>query len=145
MLVHCTHFGHVKKSKTFNIHLRMVEQNNKRLPKHPFSCRLWICLCWYIFHHKSSFVKVSYILFNHQSVGYISMLCIQFHWQFLIISSGFRFVNILLRKFDTSSEKEMKMIKTQIFWLKTTKRCRKSICKHKVAFFTLNVSDWPVM
>ena len=124
MFVRCYHFCHVMKSKTlFNIRLRMIEQNNKRLPHHSFFCRLRLCLCWWIFQHKPSFVKVSYILCNHQSVGYISMLCIQFHSQFLIISSGFRLVNILLRKFDTSSEKEMKMIKTQIFWWKTTKKC----------------------
>ena len=90
-------------------------------------------------------MKVSYILCNHQSVGYILMLCIQFHWQFLIISSDFWLVNILLRKFDTSSEKEMKMIITQIFWWKTIKKCHKSICKHKVASFTLNLPHCPVM
>ena len=39
---------------------------------------------------------------------------IQFHWQFLIINSGFCFVNILMRKFATSWKKEMKMIKTQV-------------------------------
>ena len=132
MLVYYTHFGHVMKSKTlFNIHLRMVEQNNKRLPGHSFFCRPWICLCWWIFHHKPVFVKVPYILCNHQSVGiqlciWSCILCIimhayhhyayhmhinhqsvmhKFHWQFLIISSGFRLVNTLLRKFDTSSEK----------------------------------------
>ena len=149
----------------------MVKQNNKRLPDHSFFCRPWICLCWWIFHHKPLFVKVPYILCNHQSVGIqlciwscilciimhayhhyayhhyayhhyayhhyasscmhiiimhiiciliIKVLCIQFHWQFLIISSGFRLVNTLLRKFDASSEKE----KTQIFWWKTTKKCQ---------------------
>ena len=123
MLVHYTHFGHMMKSKTlFNIHLRMVEQNNKRLPDHSFFCRLRICLCWWIFQHKLSFVKVSYILCNHQSVDYILMLCIQFHWQFLIIIYGFRLVNILLQKFDTSSEKQMKMIKTPIFLMKNNKK-----------------------
>ena len=63
-------------------------------------------------------MKVLYVLCNHQGVGYISMLCVKFHGQFLIISSGFRVVNILLRKLDTSSEKEMKMIKTQFFYEK---------------------------
>ena len=39
----------------------------------------------------------------------------------------FGFVSILLRKFDTffNQEKEMKMIKTQIFWWKTTKNVKK--------------------
>ena len=39
----------------------------------------------------------------------------QFHGQSLITYSGFWLVSILLQKFDTSSNKEMKMIKTQ-FW-----------------------------
>ena len=66
-----------------------------------------------------------------------------FHRQFLIISYliiGFRLVNILLRKFDTSSKKEMKMIKTQFFYGKQQKKCHKSICKHNAAFFTLNLA-----
>ena len=63
---------------------------------------------------------------------------IQFHWQFLITNSGFWLINILLRKFNTSSKKEMKMIKAQLFWWKRMKRCQKSLCKHRVTFFTLN-------
>ena len=47
---------------------------------------------------------------------------IQFHWQLETINSRFWLVNILLRKFDTSSKKEMKMIKTQILWCKTKKK-----------------------
>ena len=39
----------------------------------------------------------------------------QFHWQFLTTHSGFWLINILLRKFDNSSGKEMKMIKKKIF------------------------------
>ena len=54
-------------------------------------------------------------------------------------------VNILLRKFDTSSKKkQMKITKTQIFWWKT-KKCQGSICTYKVAFFTVNSPQWPVM
>ena len=60
---------------------------------------------------------------------------IQFHWQFLITYSGFWLVNILLLKFDTSSNKEMRMIK--IHFLDKTKKCQESICKYKVAFFIL--------
>ena len=41
-------------------------------------------------------------------------LNIQFHWQLETTNSHFWLVNILLRKFDTSSKKEMKMIKTQV-------------------------------
>ena len=37
---------------------------------------------------------------------------VQFHWQFLTTNSGFWLVNILVRKFNTSSKKEMKMIKS---------------------------------
>ena len=80
------------------------------------------------------------------------LLYIQLHWQFPITYSGFWLVNILLRKFDTSSKKEMKMIKTHTFLLKTnktkttkTKKCQESACKYNVAFFTVNSSHWPVM
>ena len=125
MCVHCTHFVHVMKSKTlFNIHLKMTEQT-RDFQTIRFSVDYeyaWVGE----FFKASSFVKVSYNLCNHRSVGYISMLCIQVHWQFLIASSAFRLVNILLQKFDISSEKEMKMIKTQIFQYKTTTKCHKS-------------------
>ena len=40
--------------------------------------------------------------------------------------------------------KKMKITKTQIL-IKTTKKCQKSICKYKVAFFTLNLCHWLVM
>ena len=43
------------------------------------------------------------------------LLSVQFDWKLLITYSGFRLINILLRKFDTSLEKEMKMIKTSSF------------------------------
>ena len=62
----------------------------------------------------------------------------------LITNFGFWLVNILLHNFDTSSKKETKMIKTQIFDEKQ-KKCQESICKHKNAFFTLNSLQWPVM
>ena len=54
-----------------------------------------------------------------------SFLYIQFHCQFLITNSRFWFVSILLRKFDASSRKEMKIIKTQILTWKTTKNAKK--------------------
>ena len=63
------------------------------------------------------------------------MVHIQFHWQFLIMFSGFWLVNNLLCKFDTSSKKNM--AKTQLVWWKTTTKFQKSICKHSAAFFTL--------
>ena len=60
---------------------------------------------------------------------------INFHWQFLITYSGFWLVNILLRKFDALSKKEMKMIKTQVFDGKQQQqqqKCQgKYICKYK--------------
>ena len=47
----------------------------------------------------------------------VSSLCIiQFHWHLETTNSRFWLVNILLRKFDTLLEKEMKMIKKQILW-----------------------------
>ena len=61
---------------------------------------------------------------------------IQFRWQFENTNSRFWLVNTLLRKFETLSKKEIKMIKTQILWWKTTKKYQKSIYKHIVAFFT---------
>ena len=75
------------------------------------------------------------------------LLSIQFDWKLLIIYFGFRLINILLRKFDTSSEKEMKMIKTPFFWCKynNNKKCHESICKYKAAFFTMNSPRWPLM
>ena len=54
----------------------------------------------------------------------------QFHWKFWTTNFCFWLVNILLPKFDTSSKKGMKMIKTQILWWNTKAR--------KVAFFILN-------
>ena len=51
---------------------------------------------------------------------------IQFRWQLETTNSRFWLVNILLLKFHTLSEKEMKMIKTQILWWKTTKKCKKN-------------------
>ena len=54
------------------------------------------------------------------------------------LSPGFWLVNILLWKFDTSLIKEMKIIKTQFFWWRVTKKCHKSKCKYKVTFFTVS-------
>ena len=72
-------------------------------------------------------------------------ISIHFQWQFIITIFGFWLVNILLLKFDTSSKKEMKMIKTHIFWWKTTRKCQKSVCKQKAAFFTLKSPHWSVI
>ena len=58
---------------------------------------------------------------------------IQFHWKFWATNSCFWLVNTLLRKFDTSSKKDMKMIKTN-FMMKNNKKCQKSRWKHKVVF-----------
>ena len=55
---------------------------------------------------------------------------IQLHWHLDTTNSRFWLVNMLLRKFDTLSKKEMKMIKTQILWRKAAKKCLKSIWKH---------------
>ena len=52
--------------------------------------------------------------------------------------SGVWLVNILLRKVDTLSKKEMKMTITQFFWWKSTKKCLISIYLFKVVFFTLS-------
>ena len=46
-------------------------------------------------------------------------------------------------KFDTSSKKEMKMIKTQIFLMKNNKKCQESVFKYKVALFTVNLPTDP--
>ena len=48
--------------------------------------------------------------------------CIQFHWHLETTNSRFWLVNMLFLKFDTSSKKEIKMIKTQILWWKTAKK-----------------------
>ena len=49
----------------------------------------------------------------------------QFHWQFLIAKSGFWLVNILLQKFDSLPEREMKMMKKQVFWWRRSKNAKK--------------------
>ena len=54
----------------------------------------------------------------------------QFRSQLETTNSRFWLVNILLRKFETLSKKEIKIIKTQNLWWKTTKKYQKSICKH---------------
>ena len=57
-----------------------------------------------------------------------SLPSIQFHWQFLITNSCFWLVSILLRKFDTSSKMEMKMIKnTNVMTKNNTKIARKFV------------------
>ena len=70
---------------------------------------------------------------------------IKFPWQFWTTNPSFWLVIILLRKFDASSKKEMKMIKTQIFWWKTLTKCQKKIrWKHKVvfSFSTRSTDPW---
>ena len=58
----------------------------------------------------------------------VSIYCIiQFHRQLRITNSDFGLIILLLQKFDTSSKKEMKMIKTQHFWLKTTTKMSKVV------------------
>ena len=64
---------------------------------------------------------------------------IQFHWQFWTTSSCFWLVNILLRKFDTSSKNDMKLNKTQIVCCKTTEKCQKRIWFSKIIYFILNL------
>ena len=52
----------------------------------------------------------------------------QFRWQLETTNSRFWFVNILLRKFDALSEKEMKMINTN-FVMKNNKKMPKKHIK----------------
>ena len=54
---------------------------------------------------------------------------IQLHWHLDTTNSRFWLVNMLLRKFDTLSKKEMKMIKTQILWRKAAKKMSKKYMK----------------
>ena len=75
---------------------------------------------------------------------FIMNLCIQVHWQLRINNSCVWLVNILLRKFDTSSKKELKMINKQILWWKTTKNAKKvdaSIKQHSL-FWTRLTDPW---
>ena len=62
---------------------------------------------------------------------------IQFHWKFETTNSRFWLVMIQLRKFDTSSKKEIKMIKTQILWGKTTTKAKKYIKALSNIFYEL--------
>ena len=68
-----------------------------------------------------------YYYLNRSKLITVFAINIQFHLQFFITYFGFSLVNILLRKFDTSSKKN-----------ETTKKCQESKCKYKVAFFTVN-------
>ena len=90
MFVHCIRFCHVKKSKTlFNIHLRMTNKT-----RYFQTIRFYVdyeYACVGEFFKAPSFLKFCWILYNHRSVGYISVLCIQFHGQSLMTSSSFRF------------------------------------------------------
>ena len=76
-----------------------------------------------------------------------ALLHIQFHWQLVIYYSGFWLVNNLLWKLDISSRKEMKMTKTQFFFMKSrnTHKKKKNVKKSILAFFTVNLPHWPVM
>ena len=53
----------------------------------------------------------------------------QFHWQLETTNLRFWLVNILLRKFDTLSKKEIKMIKTNFMMKKKTKKTTKKYQK----------------
>ena len=56
------------------------------------------------------------LIYHWQEIFFLTLTLdshMQFRWQFL------------LRKFDTLSEKEMEMMKTQILWWKTKKNAQK--------------------
>ena len=59
---------------------------------------------------KSGLKQVLFISWKSSKIN-----AMQFQWQFLITNPGLWLVNILLCKFNTSSKKEMKMIKAQSF------------------------------
>ena len=95
-----------------------------------------------------------FIIFTWKCLLFLGdLLYIQLHWQFPITYSGFWLVNILLRKFDTSSKKRNENDKSTHFFIenkqnknnKKEKKCQESTCKYNVAFFTVNSSHWPVM
>ena len=50
----------------------------------------------------------------------IFILVIQFRWQSETTNSSFWMVNILLRKSDTLSKKQVEITKTRVLWWKTT-------------------------
>ena len=68
----------------------------------------------------------------------------KFHWQFLITNFFSDWLNILLRKFDTSSKKEMKKIKTQTVWWKitTTKKRRKCMLTQSSILYSELISQF---
>ena len=51
---------------------------------------------------------------------------LRFHWQFWTTKFYFWLLNIMSWKFDTSSKKEMRIVRTQIFWWKTKKTKNKT-------------------
>ena len=84
----------------------------------------------------------------------------QFHWQLLITNSCFWLVNILLRKFETSSKKELMKSKTTTTTTTTNAEFSADLvtfteeilngklhflCSDKVAFFVRNLLHWHVM
>ena len=86
---------------------------------------------------------------------------IQFRWQFLITYSGFWLVNVLLRKFDTSSKAKWNWYKHKFFDEKQEKNVKKVYVNIKyhpfIRFYhslkhhsfiknhILNSPHWPVM
>ena len=67
----------------------------------------------------------------------------QFHWQLLITNSCSWLFNILLRKFDISLKKQNENDKNTDSMMKNNKKFEESTCKHKVAFFILNLPTDP--
>ena len=89
--------------------------------------------------------KIHWTRFAANIFSYMESLSItQFCWQLESTSSCFWLVNILLRKFDTSSNKKVKMIKRQNLWWKTPKKMPKSEWKHYVEylFWTRPADRW---
>ena len=89
---------------------------------------IWISYLWvyeattqtyYCISNKNAVLRIVFLIFFNV-VNWIPKIRlilkarnIQLHWKFLISSSCFWFFETLLRKFDTSSKKEMKATKTQ--------------------------------
>ena len=142
MFLRCSHFGHVMKNKTlFNIYFRMMEQNNFQTIRFSLDYeyavlvnflnyrKLWRSLAFYVIIK----VWVIFRCYAYSSTdNFLSSLLVS-NWV-IFFAEIWYFIR-----------KRNKNYKNTIFLWKTTKKCHKSICKHKVAFFTLNLSHCPVM
>ena len=114
---------------------------SKKTPTQLFSYEYWeVFMNSFFIEHLRWLILCRALIWNFTS------LCLSYEHAIPLtvsyIYSSFWLVNILLQKFETSSKKETRMIKTN-FLMKNTKKCQEIM--YKVAFSTVNSPHWLVM